>query len=187
MNVDFLAQARYNGSSVKISVERLFHPDVSGLEVEQPIQLRGDLALRYPDGVTLRAKISRISHGVHMQGTLSGVERETCARCLEPFARPIEIEIAETFSEDVGKDEDFYSEVSPLIDRTIDLTDLVSQLLEVDEPMAAVCSDACRGICPACGGNRNLVACSCEDNKVDARLAGLARLRDELEKSEKKK
>jgi uncharacterized protein len=166
---------------VKISVDRLFHPDVEAIEVDQNVRLEGELAARYPNGVQLVAKISRISHGVHMQGLLRGVERETCVRCLESFDRPIKIEVAETFSEDVGKDEDFYAEVSPLVDRTIDLTDLVSQLLEVDEPLAALCSPSCQGICPTCGANRNDSACACDQTTPDPRLAGLARLRDELD------
>ena len=167
---------------MKISVDRLFHPDVEAIEVDQQLRPDGDLAQRYPDGVTVRARITRITHGVHMHGTLSGIERETCARCLETFSRPTTIDVEETFSEDVGRDEDFFADVAPLIDRSIDLSDLVSQLLEVDEPMAAVCSQSCRGICPVCGANRNFTSCSCHVEMVDARLAGLARLRDELEK-----
>lgn len=166
---------------MKISVDRLFHPDVEAIEVDQQLRPAGALAERYPDGVSVRAKITRITHGVHMHGTLSGVERETCVRCLETFSRPTNIEVEETFSEDVGRDEDFFSDVAPLVDRSIDLSDLISQLLEVDEPMAAICSESCRGICPACGTNRNVTSCSCHEETVDARLAGLARFRDELE------
>jgi uncharacterized protein len=166
---------------VKISVEPLFHPNVEAIEVDQKLRLSGELATRYPNGVHVNATITPIAHGVHMQGMLEGTEAETCVRCLEPYARPTKIEIAETFSEDVGRDEDLYADVAPLVDRSIDLSDLVSQLLEVDEPMAAVCSASCRGICPMCGANRNVVACGCEAHTVDARLAGLARLRDELQ------
>jgi DUF177 domain-containing protein len=170
---------------MKISVDRLFHPDVEALELEQPLRLSGDLAQRYPDGVQISARITPIAHGVHMHGTLKGTERETCVRCLEPYSRPTEIDVEETFSEDVGREQDFYADVAPLVDRTIDLSDLVSQLLEVDEPLAAICSDSCLGICPQCGANRNVVKCSCESHMVDARLAGLARLRDELEANDK--
>lgn len=166
---------------MKISVDRLFHPDVEAIELDQPLRLSGDLAHRYPDGVHISARITPIAHGVHMHGTLKGTERETCVRCLEPYSRPTEIDVEETFSEDVGREQDFYADVAPLVDRTIDLSDLVSQLLEVDEPIAAICSDSCLGICPQCGANRNVVKCSCESHTVDARLAGLARLRDELE------
>lgn len=166
---------------MKISVDPLFHPDVAAIEVDEQLRLTGELAQRYPDGVHVKATITPIAHGVHMQGMLSGTESETCVRCLEPFLRPAHVDIAETFSEDVRRDEDMYAEVAPLVDRSIDLSDLVSQLLEVDEPMAAVCSDACRGICPLCGANRNVVSCGCEAHTIDARLAGLARLRDEMQ------
>jgi len=165
---------------MKVSVERLFHPDVEAIEIDETIRPAGDLALRYPDGVHLSATISRIAHGVHMRGELTGVERETCVRCLEEFHRPTNIDVEETFSEDIAPHEDLYADVAPLVDRNIDLSDLVSQLLEVDEPMAAVCSPGCLGICPVCGGNRNAVTCKCEAHTVDVRLAGLARLRDEL-------
>jgi uncharacterized protein len=104
---------------------------------------------------------------------------------LEPYSRRTEIDIEETFSEDVGRDQDFYADVAPLVDRSIDLSDLVSQLLEVDEPLAAICSQSCLGICPQCGANRNVEKCRCETHLVDARLAGLARLRDELEANDK--
>jgi DUF177 domain-containing protein len=166
---------------VKISVDRLFHPDVEAIEVDQQLRLTGDLATRYPDGVHVKASITPITRGVHMQGALEGMEAETCVRCLETFARPAKIEIEETFSEDVGREQDFYADVSSLVDRSIDLTDLVSQLLEVDEPMAAVCRPSCLGICPVCGANRNAVSCGCEAHTPDARLAGLARLRDEVQ------
>jgi uncharacterized protein len=164
-----------------IPVDRLFHPDVGSIEIEQRVRLRDELARRYPNGVLVEGRIARIRHGVHLEGTLRGVERETCSRCLELFDRPIDIEVAETFSEDVGPNEDAAATVSPLVDRTIDLTDLVSQLLEVDEPMAPVCSPGCRGICPTCGVNRNVATCACIRDEVDPRLAGLARLRDEAE------
>jgi uncharacterized metal-binding protein YceD (DUF177 family) len=166
---------------MNISVERLFHPNVEAIEIDHVVRPAPELAARYPGGARLIATISRISHGVHMAGALHGTEREVCARCLETFDRPIAIDVQETFSEDVGKDEDFYADVSPLVGRIIDLTDLVSQLLEVDEPMAALCSPSCKGICPACGANRNKTPCACVQAAPDPRLAGLARLRDELE------
>ena len=175
----------YNEGSVKISVDRVFHPGVEALEVDQQLRLAGGLGERYPDGVHVNARITHIAHGVHLHGVLSGVERETCVRCLEPFARPTTIAIEETYSEDVNADEDFWAEVAPLVSRSIDLSDLASQLLEVDEPMAAICSASCRGICAACGVNRNVVSCECEAHTVDERLAGLASFRDEVQSDDK--
>ncbi|MBV8172248.1 MAG: DUF177 domain-containing protein [Candidatus Eremiobacteraeota bacterium] len=160
---------------MKISVERLFGPDVEVIDVDQSLRLRDELAARYPDGVRVTAGIRRIQRGVYVEGEITGSEVETCVRCLEPFVRSTRVEIAEPFSEDVSAKDAQFADVAPLVDRTIDLSELVEQLLEVDEPIAAVCGDECRGICPHCGVNRNTQRCECRDEQIDERLAGLAK------------
>ena len=118
-----------------------------------------------------------------MEGFVEGVETETCARCLEEFRRPTRVEFEEAFSEDVAPNDAMFSDVSPLVGREIDLDDLVTQLLEVDEPMAAICDERCKGICPVCGSNRNISGCDCKEPIVDERLAGLARLLQERDRN----
>lgn len=164
---------------MKIPVDRLFGTDVEAIEVDQVVRPAGDVGARYPDGVRVLATIGRITHGVYMQGHIEGVETETCVRCLEDFKRPTRVAIEEAFSEDVAPKDALFSDVSPLVDRNIDLDDLVAQLLVVDEPMAAVCDERCLGICPVCGGNRNVTRCDCKEQVVDERLAGLSRLLQE--------
>jgi uncharacterized metal-binding protein YceD (DUF177 family) len=166
---------------VKISVDRLFGADVDAIEVDQVVRPAGDLGERYPDGVRLAASIGRISHGVYMEGSIDGNELETCVRCLENFRRPTHIDVEETFSEDVAPSEAIFADVSPLVDRSIDIDALVAQLLEVDEPLAATCDARCKGICPMCGANRNVVSCTCEERIIDERLAGLSRFIQERE------
>ncbi|MDQ6779552.1 MAG: DUF177 domain-containing protein [Candidatus Eremiobacteraeota bacterium] len=170
---------------MKISVERLFHPDVDAIEIDSPVRFQGELAERYPAGVRVAGQITRIAHGVHLRGQVQGDERETCARCLEIFWRRADVEFDETFSEDVAAADELFSDVAPLVGRSIDLAHLVSQVLEVDEPLAAICAQNCRGICPHCGANRNLAHCACHEGVIDERLAGLAALRDELTHDER--
>ena len=168
---------------MKIPVDRLFGQDVEAIEVNQVVRVGGDVGSRYPDGVHVVATIEPITHGVYMEGSLEGVERETCARCLEEFQRRTRVRIEEAFSEDVAPKDALFSDVSPLVDRSIDLDELVTQLLEVDEPMAAVCDERCKGICPVCGSNRNVSGCECKEQVVDERLAGLAKLLQERDRN----
>lgn len=170
---------------MKISVERLFHPDIASIEIDSPVRFEGDLAERYPAGVRVAGQITRIAHGVHLRGQVQGDERETCVRCLEVFWRRADVAFDETFSEDVAPADELFSDVAPLVGRSIDLTQLVEQVLEVDEPLAAVCTEHCRGICAHCGANRNQTDCTCHEGVIDERLAGLAALRDELTREER--
>lgn len=164
---------------MKISVERLFGREVAVIEVDQRLRVGDELAARYPDGVHVVATVRPIQHGVYMEGHVEGREVETCARCLEPFVRETRVRIEEPFSEDVRAEDAQVSDLAPLVDRSIDLNELVEQLLEVDEPMAAVCSEACRGICQRCGANRNREQCSCRDDEIDPRFAGLTKFLQE--------
>jgi uncharacterized protein len=43
-------------------------------------------------------------------------------------------------------------------------------------PMKPLCQPGCRGLCPACGANRNLSPCACPERPSDPRLAGLRAL-----------
>jgi len=40
-------------------------------------------------------------------------------------------------------------------------------------PMKPLCREGCRGLCPVCGGNRNITACACETPALDSRWAAL--------------
>jgi uncharacterized protein len=43
--------------------------------------------------------------------------------------------------------------------------------------MKPLCRADCRGLCPVCGGNKNVTECRCETRGTDPRLAPLEALR----------
>jgi len=43
----------------------------------------------------------------------------------------------------------------------VETNDILWEQVALELPMKVVCSDACRGVCPVCGKNRNREACSC--------------------------
>ena len=50
----------------------------------------------------------------------------------------------------------------------LDLTDALSQYRSAALPLAPVCREECKGICPDCGADRNETTCACEP-KLDPR------------------
>jgi uncharacterized protein len=46
--------------------------------------------------------------------------------------------------------------------------------------MKPLCREACLGLCPVCGTNRNRDTCSCENEWTDPRLEPLRRLRKDM-------
>ncbi|MGI6201590.1 MAG: YceD family protein [Christensenellales bacterium] len=81
-----------------------------------------------------------------------------CARCLEPVSVPLEAEVEEEFA----RQEDPAHPDRYLLDGfTLDVTEMVVQNLLMQLPIAVLCRDDCKGLCPICGENLNVNRCSC--------------------------
>jgi uncharacterized protein len=103
-----------------------------------------------------------------------------CDRCLgrasfhidaafDLFYRPLEtIAGAEEVAIDEGEAEMGFYELPGL-----QLEDILREQVLLQLPMQRVCSDACKGICPMCGVNRNETNCSCRPPSGDDRWMAL--------------
>jgi uncharacterized protein len=105
-------------------------------------------------------------------GTISGIARLVCTRCLESFTRPVTVPFAETYSEDGEADNDAIAFQGD----EIDIAEPVREALIMAEPLKALCREDCQGLCPRCGVNRNETPCACGSDDIDPRLAALAKL-----------
>ena len=116
---------------------------------------------------------------VMVHGRMSTMLAQVCRRCLEPvkrsFALPVRLlfvpEDEPGFREDDG-------EVRTFAPRLIEL-DIARPLREefaLEAPMYVECRPGCRGLCPACGSNRNTARCDCSERNFDARWEKLRAL-----------
>jgi uncharacterized protein len=120
--------------------------------------------------------------GVLVQGSLYAQTTQACARCLEPVAVPVSVELEEVYSPTLdiltGK-----SIVPEEKDRALwidehhvlDLTEVLRQDMLVAMPLHVLCREDCRGLCPTCGQNRNEGPCGCEP-EPDSRWGPLVEL-----------
>lgn len=122
---------------------------------------------------------------VRVHGRLRATVPQTCGRCLEPFPSGVDAAVDVTLQPrpatgdtvELGVDDldvDFYD------DDVLDLDRVVETETTLALPMKPLCRDDCRGLCPACGANRNVVQCSCADRPPDPRLAALRDLASRL-------
>lgn len=95
-----------------------------------------------------------------------------CRRCLAPASGVLKVRVLEHFTEG-GDGSDTYA----LVNDEIDLEPMLHDVLLLELPMAPLCAQGCKGICPNCGANRNDEPCSCDDSPVDPRWAALAALK----------
>lgn len=154
-----------------------FEEEIRNLEPElEPLQpLSGSVVLM------------RTSQGILVIGTLQTMFETTCRRCLEPCDTKVQVELEEEFYPAAQIAEEELDEAL-LIDEhhILDLTEVIRQELLLAEPTQALCSSGCAGLCPHCGGNRNLGKCQCDEPAIDLRWSALqALLPNELDSEER--
>ena len=123
---------------------------------------------------------------VCVRGHLRSRVPETCSRCLQQFPLTLTAQVNTRFCPgpravddevELRPDDlevDFYS------DDLLDLNRLIQTETELGLPMKPLCQGDCRGLCPVCGGNRNVTSCTCEVRLPDPRLAALKELAERL-------
>jgi uncharacterized protein len=77
-----------------------------------------------------------------------------CGRCLEETVLPITVEVEERFDPPGGTSDPF-GENNVLSGTTLDVGDLVRQLVTSALPYAVTCREDCRGLCDTCGRSKN--------------------------------
>jgi uncharacterized protein len=119
-----------------------------------------------------------------LAGHVNGEVELICSRCLEPFTRPIAADFDLRYvprTENTGEGEREIEEddlaTAFYDDEQIDLSHLILEQFQLALPMKALCSEACKGLCPQCGTNRNTGTCDCNPTWEDPRLAGLKALK----------
>lgn len=123
---------------------------------------------------------------IRVHGQLSATMEVDCDRCLETTRYPLESDFdlfyrpappvqghhaAEEVQIDEGEAEiAFYQGLG------IELNDVLREHILLSLPMQRICGEACKGICPVCGQNRNTVECACHVKLADDRWAALKNL-----------
>ena len=150
---------------------------------DDPLAPRAEGALSV--ALALRGNAER----VRITGSVRGGLTLQCGRCLERFGFAVDeavdaVLIRETPVETTEEvevpgremDVEFFDGVEIDIDR------LVAEQVFLALPVAAVCAEECRGLCPRCGANLNTGECRCGKEEGDSPFSALSGLKDRLPK-----
>ncbi len=129
-----------------------------------------DLAFESP--IEFELTVSKFGTDVRVEGPVSCTMRITCDRCAESFPLPVSAHL------DIGlapKDDQPELPEVELGDEELSLYYYEGDELELEPyvyeevmlaiPIKALCNEACKGICPICGKNRNAEECKCGDSR----------------------
>jgi uncharacterized protein len=131
-----------------------------------------DSTLRTEVPVVVDTLLEWVSDGLLATGTVEGAWEGPCRRCLRPVQGSLSVDVQELF-ESAPREGETYA----LGHDRVDLEPLARESLILDLPLAPLCRDDCRGLCPTCGADLNQGDCDCPVETVDPRWAALDVLR----------
>ncbi len=155
------------------------------LSRQQPVELQGsiDVADLFRDSrdviplgpLEYRLTAQGSNRRITVAGELNCRIRLLCSRCLTPVDEHFVIPFEEQFQvmkendPEPDNDDDFV----PVTDEKIDLRPFLEEELVLSLPLAPLCDENCKGLCPECGTNRNEQSCACKLERIDPRLEAL--------------
>jgi uncharacterized protein len=109
-----------------------------------------------PEGepIELDLRLESASEGVFVSGTAHADVEGECARCLEPLSDEVTVALGELFAypDSATEATTDVDEVSRVVDDLIDTEAMVRDAVLLALPLAPLCTEDCRGLCPDCGG-----------------------------------
>jgi uncharacterized protein len=136
--------------------------------------------LRLVEPIDGRVRIMRTNRGVLVDATLATAIAGTCSRCLRDIEIPMEVHISEEVLPSVdlasGRPVDLAEEpeAARLTDHhELDLAALAADAISLEEPIVALCEEACPGLCVECGERLGPDHVEHEADDVDPRLEAL--------------
>jgi uncharacterized protein len=146
--------------------------EVKGAKFQRP----EDTELKFLSPITYALKIEKIGEDYRVTGKVHGSLSLSCARCLDEFNCSVDSTVD---IELMRRPKDFASELELRDEEMdvcyfdgdeVDLDPYVYEEVILSMPIQALCSDACRGMCPQCGKNLNREECRCD--RAGASLLG---------------
>jgi uncharacterized protein len=127
---------------------------------------------------------------IRIHGKLSVKMEAACDRCLEPASvdavKEFDLVYVPADEAQAGGEKEVDAagvEVGYYEGRGLQLNDVLREVVLLALPMQLVCQEECKGICPACGGNRNQRSCDCHAETMDDRWSKLKSFRAQFSPS----
>lgn len=136
------------------------------------------------DGFSLVAEIVRVGAGITVTGVLAGTFLRQCVRCLKdyedsvrlPFAveyrrqeiptmRRAKLSSVESRQVPQEPDEELKRDLYLYAGDQLDLAMMLREYVILATPMQPLCDEACLGLCPLCGKDRNEGPCRCSEER----------------------
>jgi len=161
---------------MRINMAELFMHQSEPIGIERELEKKvlsiGETKYRMATPIYIKLVLSQLeTYFYKLQGHVEVELIMSCDRCMEEVNEVLSVEIDKDFNVETDQvDQDFYDYLEGNL---LDLEKMVLDEIYVNLPMKVLCKESCLGLCSSCGINLNQSACTCENEPIDLRWAGL--------------
>ena len=128
---------------------------------------------RFIEPLKVEGRVYNNGQSLTLEAEVSGRMITECARCLDEVEADVEFSVHELLSQrEEGAEED--EDIILFDGYEIELDDIIADHFLMNISGRYLCSDDCKGLCPACGENLNHGECDCDNEYIDPRWQALA-------------
>ena len=123
-----------------------------------------------PAGIDIDYTLSNVGDAILLTGSARARVHTECARCLAEVTEELDGDLEGYYlidPESVPEDRDAGEFSYVLPDESVDISDAVLAALVVETPVAFLCNEDCKGLCPKCGADLNEGPCGCAEDEYD--------------------
>jgi uncharacterized protein len=159
---------------------------------------------RFVGELELSLEVVKREQRVHVTGWLRGGSLRECVRCLKAYEEPVRVPFSVVYryenasgrghpklsgdqapgSQEGAEDPDT-GDVYCRTGEELNLAEMLREQVILAIPMQPLCAEACRGLCPVCGQDRNVSQCGCPEERPDNPFAILRELRNSMDQTDK--
>jgi len=115
------------------------------ISLDERVEVPPFSTVTFPQPAHARLDLRRVDRGLDVRGTIEAVAEGPCDRCLEDVVVPMTVEVEERFDPPSGTSDPF-GENNVLSGTSLDVGDLVRQLVTSALPYTIRCGENCRGL-----------------------------------------
>jgi len=153
-------------SSHKVDISGLLAGSRQLMVVSDEVPIEPFEGLVFPEPVRVELELRQADRMLVVEGSVDARVHGQCDACLEDVDLQLHVDVDERLDPAHGRDVDPFGESNVLTGVRLDVGDLAQQSVLSVLPMGLRCSSGCRGLCPACGANRNTGECSCQSAQI---------------------
>ncbi len=174
-------------SPSRVDVSKIYNGSVSEIVLDFPIVgVREDsLEFDFAADPVVHARVYEKARGragaesyVALDLKIEGEYTCCCARCTKELTKTFCIDTTYGITRDEDNDSEEYV-IAP--DGVLDAEEAARTLFYLSLPQRVLCKQDCRGLCPMCGTDLNVSACSCTMPQRGNRLTDLKKLLDKYQ------